>query len=212
MIIIGLVGRIGAGKSTVARRLAELGAEVIDADQFAHEVLGEPEVRKEVVARFGGDVEAEDGGIRREVLARRVFGPTAGHAAALEMLEAIIHPRVGQRIEAAIADARGRAAARGRPRAVVLDVPLLVQAGWAPVCDRLIEVECDHAVRRRRLADRNLTIAEQEARDAAWSRRFRAEEVPRDKTDVVDASGDLSYTREQVDRIWAALVGDPSTG
>lgn len=209
MIVIGLVGKIAAGKSTVARRLAEHGAEVIDADRLAREALDEPAVREAIVARFGTAVADGSGAIRRDVLAERVFGPAATHAADLVALEAIIHPRVRRRIEEMLEAHRRTESGDGVGRVVVLDIPLLVQAGWAAVCDRLIHVECDEAIRRRRLADRNLTVAQQEARDAAWSRRFRPADVPAAKTTAVDASGDLAYTRHQVDRIWNTLSGAP---
>lgn len=212
MIVVGLVGKIGAGKSTVARRLAEHGAEVIDADRIARAVLDEPDARDEIVARFGPEVIGADGRVHRDSLASRVFGPTPAHAEALDALEAIVHPRVRARIEAALAAARSREAAGGVPIVMVLDIPLLVQAGWAAECDRLIHVECEDAERRRRLAARNLTAAEQEARDAAWQRRFRPEQVPPFKTDTVDASGDLAYTLHHVDRVWQTLVRPASPG
>lgn len=212
MIVIGLVGKIAAGKSTVARRLAGHGAEVIDADRLARESLDEPSVREAIVARFGNAVADPAGAIRRDLLAERVFGPTADHAADLAALEAIIHPRVRQRIEERLAAIRSLEAEGAPQQVVVLDVPLLVQAGWAPACDHLIHVQCEEAVRRRRLADRKLTVDQQAARDAAWSRRFSPADVPAAKTAAVDASGDLAYTAEQIDRIWAAITRSPPSG
>jgi len=210
MITIGLIGRIGAGKSTVARRFGERGATVIDADALAHEVLAEPEVRAEIAARFGPDVLAASGGVDRARLAEAVFGSTPAHAAALASLEAIVHPRVHRRIEAALAAAREAAA--GRPEEiVVLDVPLLVRAGWDRVCDHLVVVECEDAVRRERLARRGVSPEQQAAREAAWeagsggaspqtaaSARVRT-------TLAVDTSQDLAYTHSQVDRIVGEL-------
>jgi len=213
MITIGLIGRIGVGKSTVARRFGELGARVIDADKLAHEVLGEPDVRAEIAARFGPGVLSAAGGVDRPRLAEAVFGPTPGHAAALEALEAIVHPRVHRRIAAALAAARETAAAAGSPDAlVVLDVPLLVRAGWDRVCDYLVVVECEDAVRRERLARRGMTPEQQAAREAAWeaTRRGGAAEstprTPRARTLAVDTSRDLAYTHSQVDRIAGELV------
>ena len=199
MIVIGLVGKIGAGKSTVARAFADRGAEVLDADRIAHEVLAEPEAVAAIRARFGGGVLDEAGRVRRPALAGLVFGATPAHDAALRDLEEIVHPRVRQRIAARLAELRAGGAAAGRPPAVVLDVPLLMQAGWDRLCDRLVVVACDDAVRQRRLDARGWPADQRAARERAWSRHHRA--PAEEKTLVVDASGDPAYTREQVDRI-----------
>lgn len=205
MIVVGLIGKIGSGKSTVAQRLADHGAHVLDADRIAHEVLDEPDVQAAVVARFGSDVLDGAGRVRRAALAERVFGPTAGHAAALADLEAIIHPRVSGRMERDLTRIRGLPPQPGEQTIVVLDVPLLVQSGWAEACDRLVIVECANAVREARLAARGITPEQQAAREAAWSRAFRPGLVPPRKTAAVDASGDLAYTLRQVDRLWDDL-------
>jgi len=207
MTIIGLIGRIGSGKSTVAQRFAAHGAHVIDADRIAHEVLEESDVVRQIVDRFGVDVLDADGRIRRRAVADRVFGPTPDHALALEWLEAIVRPRVRSQIEARLAALRAREDEFGGDTVVVLDVPLLVQAGWADRCDRLVEVSCSEEIRRQRLAARHWDLAEQEAREAAWNRKFAAVGLPSEKMSTVDASGDLAYTLAQVDRIWSGLSG-----
>jgi len=213
MITIGLIGRIGAGKSTVARRFGEHGAVVIDADALAHEVLGEPDVRAEIESRFGADALSSSGGVNRAKLAEAVFGPTPAHAAALRALEAIVHPRVHRRIEAALAAAREAAEAAGRPHAlVVLDVPLLVRAGWDTRCDHLVIVECDEGVRRERLARRGVSREQQAAREAAWeagrgaASPGTAASVPQGRTFAVDTSREIAYTHQQVDRIHGELM------
>jgi dephospho-CoA kinase len=204
MIVIGLVGRIGAGKSTVARMFGAEGAEVIDADALAHEALAEPDVRAAVVNRFGPEVLDAAGRLSRAALAERVFGPTPGHAAALTDLEAVVHPEVRRRIAARLAALRAAEAADGRRRVAVLDVPLLVQAGWDAACDRLVIVECEESVRRARLAARGLSPDQIAARDRAWGRSGRPA-LPAEKSFAVDASDDLAYTRAVVSRIWNAL-------
>lgn len=211
MLVVGLVGKPAAGKSTVARRLAEHGAHVIDADRIAHEVLDDPEVAAGIAAAFGRGVLDEGGRVRRPALAERVFGPTPGHAAALEALEALVHPPVRRRIEEALVRIGGAAnpsagTAGGEP-VVVLDVPLLVQAGWIDLCDRVIVVACDEPVRGERLAARRWSPQERAAREAAWHRRFEAHRIPEEKTTTVDASRDLAYTLAQVDAFWAAVRG-----
>lgn len=215
MITIGIIGRIGAGKSTVARRFAERGARVVDADTIAHEVLEEPEAKAEVVARFGADVLTAEGRVDRSTLATRVFGPSPAHAAALADLEAIVHPRVHHRIEQTLAAVRQAEQGSGGPDTlVVLDVPLLERSGWDAACDHVVVVECEDGVRRERLARRGVGPAQQAAREAAWesSRQGRSPErsPPADQKNAfaVDTSGDLSYTHAQVDRIVDALLHD----
>ena len=211
MIIIGLIGRIGAGKSTVAKRFEVLGAHVIDADRIAHEVLEDGDVVRQIVDRFGADVLDAQGRIRRRAIADRVFGSTPGHARALEWLEGLVHPRVRDRISARLETIRAHESEHGGQAVVVLDVPLLVQAGWADRCDRLVVVSCPDEIRRQRLVARHWSAAEQEAREAAWNRKYAAAGLPSEKIVTVDASGDLAYTWAQVDRIWSEtlrLIGD----
>lgn len=202
MAVVGLTGRIGAGKSTVAALFARQGAVVIDADAVAHAVLDEPEVREALAVRFGTAVIAPDGTVLRPALARFVFGPDPDHSRALADLEALVHPRVRVRMADALAVALGAGAS------VVLDVPLLAGSGLEPRCDLVVVVECDPTVRRQRLIDRGLTGSQIAQRDAAWERSARRageSPWPAERTRVVDTSGDLSYTRFQVERIWGEL-------
>ena len=205
MLIVGLIGRIGAGKSTVARLLAERGADVIDADRIAHEELETEGVRAVLAARFGSGVVKADGRIDRPAVAAAVFGPTPAHESALRDLEAIIHPRVRLRMEREIERLRGMSGRAGGRRVVVLDVPLLVRSGWAERCDRLIAVECEEAERRRRLAARGWTPEQQAAREAAWSRGATMPEELTGKILRVDASGNPAYTSSQIESIWDDL-------
>ena len=205
MTTIGLIGKIGAGKSTVARRLEELGAQVIDADKIAHEVLAEADVKREVVVHFGASVLGGNGELQRQVLAERVFGLTPTHAAALAILEKIVHPRVRQRINGRLDHLQAAGQATGKDAKVVLDIPLLLQAGWGDACDYLIRLECNETVRQERLKQRGWSDLQREARAAAWDRRAPGPLVPEGKITTVDTSGTLAYTLEQVDRFWSAL-------
>lgn len=202
MVVIGLVGKIAAGKSTVAQAFADSGVEVIDADRLAHAALADPEAVARIVGRFGADLLDEAGRVRRPVLAERVFGPTAEQDAALRDLEAIVHPLVRRRIEERLAEI-GATEQGGRGTLVVLDVPLLMQAGWDRLCDRIVAVHCDEAVRQRRLEARGWSIAQRAARERAWERHYRP--PPAEKTSIVDASADLAYTTAQVVRILEAI-------
>jgi len=201
MTVIGLVGRIAAGKSTVARAFRDRGAAIIDADQIAHAVLADPAVIGELADRFGAAVLDEAGQVSRPALARLVFGLTPAHEAALADLEAIVHPRIRERIEAGLAAEGGTAATPGG--VVVLDVPLLMQGGWDRRCDRIVQVECDEAIRQRRLDRRGWSADQRAARERAWQRNYRP--PPPEKTVVVDASSDPSYTSLQVETVVARL-------
>jgi len=196
---IGLTGGIGSGKSTVAARLAELGAVVIDSDQLAREVVavGSPGLAR-VVERFGSGVLAPDGSLDRPGLGRLVFGDPA----ALADLNAIVHPLVRARSEALTAEAAGAGAA-----VVVHDVPLLVENKLAAGYDRVVVVEAPLSLRLQRLAGRGLDPDTARARIAAQA----SDEERRAVADIVlDNSGSVAELRAQVDAAWARLVGDSS--
>jgi dephospho-CoA kinase len=140
--IIGIIGGIASGKSTVAREFGKLGCAVISADAIAHEVLQEKSVREEIAGLFGPEVLKPGGEVDRTRLARFVFSDEEKLAA----LNKVIHPRVLERTEKLMAQYNHCAHAQ----AIVLDMPLLVEVGWANRCDRLIFVKCD----RKRRAER----------------------------------------------------------
>jgi len=146
--IIGIIGGIASGKSTVAAEFGRLGCVVISADEIAHEVLEDSAVRHRVCELFGREIVQPDGRIDRRRLARIVFADPEKLAA----LNKVIHPRVLQRTEELIEQYRQCAHAR----AIVLDMPLLVEVGWADRCDRLIYVRCDRARRADRLRQAGL--------------------------------------------------------
>ena len=148
--VIGLIGGIGAGKSRVAELLAAEGAFVIDADTVGHALLDQRPVREQVVAQFGAGVLDRSGSpddpprIDRRALGAIVFASPA----ALEQLEAILHPPMRRTFERAIA----RAVRRGRARAVVLDAAILLEAQWNTLCDQVVLVDAPRDLRLARLA------------------------------------------------------------
>ena len=196
MLRIGLTGGIGSGKSTVAARLAQLGAVVIDSDQLAREVVsvGSPGLAR-VVERFGPQVLASDGSLDRPQLGRLVFSDPA----ALAELNAITHPLIRARSEAL----SSRAAASGTV-AVVHDIPLLVENELAAGFDKVIVVEAPLELRLSRLAGRGLDPETARARIAAQA----TDEQRREVADVVlDNSGSVAELVAQVDAAWASLLG-----
>jgi dephospho-CoA kinase len=137
--IIGILGGISSGKSTVAAEFAKLGCKVIDADKIVHELLRKTGVRKKITTLFGRAILNSVGEIDNQKLAKVVFADTEK----LSSLNKIIHPLVLERTEGLIK----RYNLQSRIKAIVLDMPLLAEVGWAKRCDRLIFVNCKRKIR-----------------------------------------------------------------
>lgn len=191
MLWVGLTGGIGSGKSTVAARLGEHGAVVLDADSISREVV-EPgtEGLAEVVATFGTDVLTSDGALDRQALAARAFADDESRL----RLNAIVHPRVAARTNELIAQAA--------PDAVLVhDIPLLVEGGLGASYHLVVVVDADEDIRVRRLADaRRMDVADARARVAAQS----TPEQRRAAADVwLDNSAAPDIVLSMVDALWA---------
>lgn len=196
MLNVGLTGGIGAGKSEVTRRLAALGAVIIDADALAREVVepGTPGLAA-VLAEFPG-VEAADGSLDRDALAAKVFGDDEARG----RLNGIVHPLIAVRVGELMA-----AAEAGPPDTIVInDVPLIVEANVADryaviiVVDAPVEVQLDRLTRLRGMAPE----AAQARIDVQASREQRLAIADH----VIVNDGDLDSLQDQVDTVWADLV------
>lgn len=191
MLRVGLTGGIGAGKSTVAGRLAEHGAVLIDADKLAREVVepGQPAL-EDITVAFGRSVLHADGRLNREALAEAAFADDESRA----RLNAIMHPRIGQRTAELMSGAADDAI-------VVHDVPLLVENGLAPAYHLVIVVDAPLDVRVKRLVgERGMTESDARARIAAQA----TEEQRRAAADVwLDNGGALDEVQAAVDALWA---------
>jgi dephospho-CoA kinase len=191
-IRIGITGPIGCGKSTIAAWLGELGALVIDADEVAREVTapGEPALVA-VLARFGDRYRSPDGSLDRAALGRLVFADPEE----LKALEAIIHPAVRLRIEAALRQAE----AAGVP-AVVIEAIKLVEGGLAAVCDEVWLITCQPAIQRERLIGRG--SSQEDAAQRISAQADPAERLRAAATRVIDTSGGVEETRRRVAKAW----------
>lgn len=197
--VFGLVGGIGAGKSQVARFFESLGAVVLDADRAAHEVLRSPEVEDAARSRWGNAIFGEDGRIDRGRLAEVVFAPAPEGPRELEYLEQLTHPRVGE-----VLSRQGEeAVAGGKAKALVVDAPMMLEAGWGGFCDKIVFVDASREVRLQRVLKRGWSEKEFAARESTQE----SLDVKRALADVViENSGSLEETQAQVERMWQLHV------
>jgi len=136
------MGGIASGKSTVAAEFVKLGCKVIDADKITHELLNRDAIKEKIVAFLGRDIVDTTGNIDRKRLGEIVFADYDK----LAMLNRIIHPLVIEHVEELIEQYKQQ----NQIKAIVLDMPLLVEIGWAERCDRLIFVSCEQKIRTER--------------------------------------------------------------
>ena len=196
MVVIGVTGGVGTGKTTVAKMFKELGAVVLDADIMAHQLM-EPKrlCWRRVVERFGEEVLNEDQTINRRRLAAIVFRDGERR----RQLEAIIHPPVVRQMKQRL----HRLRRSRRIPAVVLDVPLLVEADAQGMVDALVVVTAPRDVQLERLRRRYGETEEGEARIASQM-ELSAKVALADF--VVENAGTMDATRTQVKRIWEQLA------
>jgi dephospho-CoA kinase len=190
--LIGLTGNIAAGKSVVAKMLADLGADVIDADALVHDLQrkGTP-TYDAIVAEFGSGILRADGEIDRRALGAIVFSDPNR----LRALEAIVHPAVALESQRRMADAAAGV--------VVYEAIKLIEAGRHEMCDAVWVVTAPRDVQVARLV-KYRGMSEGEARQ-----RIDAQPPPEEKlryaTHVIDNGGSLEATRAQVERAYAAI-------
>lgn len=196
LVVVGILGGIGSGKSAVARELGELGALVFDADRIAHRALARDDVRDAIVTRFGDGVLDDERAIDRAALGAIVFRDRE----ALDDLEAILHPVVQREIEV------GLSAARRDPnrRMAVIDAPLLLEAGLDALCDRLVFVDVDEETRFERIKhNRGWDLAELRRRE---SFQKNLNEKRRRADTMMDNNSSASTLKTRVRDVWQRLV------
>ena len=198
-IIIGISGGPASGKSTVATEFVRLGCAVIDADQIAHKLLEEnDEVKKQLKEAFGPEVFDRRGRINRDKLSTRVFEDEKNVA----KINSIIHPPVLARCEELIADYN----TRSEIKAIVLDIPLLAEVGWAKKCDKLVFVDCSEEIRGLRAGQKGLFFKNQQKKREKFQISLDKKEKTADY--IIQNHSDLSVLADEVFRIFSIIVNN----
>ncbi len=197
MLRIGLTGGIGSGKSTVADCFSRLGVTIIDSDVIARELVRPGgDALQRIAETFGSEVLRTDGSLDRAALRRRVFDDSE----ARRRLEAILHPRIRQQLQARAAEAAGPY--------VILVIPLLVEQGWTTEVDRVLVVDCSPETQLRRTMARDHVSAE-EARAVLQSQASREQRLAcaDDVIDNEDEAQKLEAIVLQLDRRYRQISG-----
>ncbi len=197
-IVIGLTGGIATGKSAVLSEFRRLGAKVIDCDKLAREAVkkGAPALNK-IKKSFGSEILSADGTLNREMMGKLVFGSPDNK----EKIEKIIHPEVLKKVLQAIK--------RVRRGIVIVDVPLLFEAGWEKYFDETIVVHAPKSLQIKRLFERNhLTPSQSRLRINAQmplrKKLLRADHA-------IDNSGALRKTFAQTKRLYQSWISSLSS-
>ncbi len=192
MLLVGLTGGIGSGKSTALEMFAALGATVVDADAVARSVLapGQPLVSV-IVEMFGSDIQSSPGVIDRQRLADLVFSDETQRT----RLNEVVHPEVGKAVLQQIAEAPPEAI-------VIVDVPLLVETKQQEKYEAIVVLETPLDIRMQRLLARGMKESDAQARIAMQASDEERRAVA---TFVLENDGDQAHLQEQVERIWLDL-------
>lgn len=199
MPFVGLTGGMGAGKSTALAALERLGAVVLSSDAVVHELYAhDAQLRDAVVERWGAQV-APDGVVDRSAVAERAFASAEERA----WLEGLLWPLVGARVAAWLTDVRAGGSARnGRPRAAVVEVPLLFEAGLEGLYDATVAVVSDETLRHERASARGHALADERS-----ARQLSQQEKARRATFVVRNDGSEQELEQELSAVLDKLEG-----
>ena len=196
MLVIGLTGSIGTGKSEAARQLEILGASIISADQVGHEAYTpNTEAWEQVVAAFGDDILQDDNDIDRRKLGAIVFSDPSQ----LEKLNAIMHPRMARMVSDKIEVLCGQGV-----KVVVVEAALLFEAGWDTLVEEVWVTDTSEDIVVGRLKERN-GLSEEEAKKRINSQMDRAERIERSDF-VIDNSSDMAGLEIAIKELWDRRV------
>ena len=196
--IIGILGGVGSGKSAAAAEFAKLGCALIDADKIAHKLLKEKTIKEKIVASFGQHILDSTGKIDRNKLADVVF--TDGDK--LSLLNSIVHPPVLARAEQLIKQYKRQP----KIKAIVLDMPLLLEVGWDKRCDKLIFVNCKRQLRVNRA--KKIGIFDENQLKIRENFQISLDNKANITDNIIDNNSDFSALARQVASIFSCIMDD----
>jgi dephospho-CoA kinase len=197
MLVIGITGNLGTGKTTVAQMLVEFGAVAINADELGHELLQpDDQAYREIVAAFGKSILSPNGEIDRSKLGKLVFDDSA----ALARLNQITHPRIYEIAEQKIEEQR-----QAGTRVVVFEAALLIEAGWTTLVDQTwVTVAPEATIVKRLKSSRGLS---EEQILARLHTQMPQEEKAKQADVVIDTDCSMDELRARVTELWRRLSG-----
>ncbi len=194
--IIGIVGGIGSGKSTVAKLFRRLGCAVIDADEIAHTVLEKNIIKKRLQKLFGNDIITRNGRIDRRKLAEAAFVSRQKAA----QLNRIIHPPVLAKIEQLINEYIKKPGIK----AIVLDIPLLTEIGWTKRCDKVIFVSCSR--KNRLIRGKKKGLFNEKKLKNFEKFQFSIDRKRKIADNIIENNGSITNLRKQVVAIFPEIL------
>lgn len=194
--IIGILGGIGAGKTTVADEFKKLGCKVINADEIAHRLLDSAAIRKRLVNLFGEAILGAAGEINRKKLAEIAFEDREK----VKSLNRILHPPVLAKTRKLIAEY----SRRPRVRAIVLDMPLLAEVGWLDMCDKVIFIKCKKALRLKRAPKKGIFNETQLKKRENF--QISLDKKAKVADNIIDNNSALSALTKKVTAIFSGII------
>lgn len=194
--VIGILGGIASGKSFVSKQFAKLGCAVIDADEISHEVLLEEQIKNAIRNEFGNAIFDDLGNINRKRLAEIIFNDEEK----VSKLNSIIHPEILAKSEKLLAEYQSRQDLK----AIVLDIPLLLEIGWEKLCDALVFIEIDEKLRLQRAQQRGFNDPEQIKKREKF--QISLDKKKKKAHYIVNNNSDISATIKQIAEVLSEIM------
>lgn len=198
MKVLGIVGGVASGKSHVTKAFASLGAQVIDADQIGHAVLKDPDVKNQLVKRWGNQILDLQGEISRPAVGALVFGDSSDAKQNRQFLESLSHPRIRSEINRQLERLREE-----NCPLVILDAALLIETGLIKLCDMVLFVEVSEPIRQQRALTRGWTQEQWQLREA---NQLPLAEKRAAAQFIIQNDGNEPLLHQQVKQVWETLV------